>query len=736
MSMKMKKTLLALTLLLAQNYAQAQWTTDSAVNTQVRDIAGFSGTETKIATAPNGKTFISWAETIPSLGYRYRLQLLDVNGNKLWPAAGILVDSILGSALYRYDMKTDNEGNALVAVQDIRSAGTNIPVVFKVDQAGAMMWGAYGIQLNDTAQLSGLSPVIGVTTDNNVIVAWSASNGSRTFVSAQKFSPTGTPMWADNLRIRNTAATAEKYERPQIIRSEGEDVVIQYVKRTGSGLGVSTMFAQRYNATGLPVWAAPAQVSTKTIGFAYFPAPVSDGYNGFIVNFTTSNPVSASLSDAFLQRVYADGHTWNVTGNQLSVGSSTQKYEAGNLFVAGQNAYFAGIKETNSGQSAAGILVQKVDTAGNMMLGATAPVVLGLSSGAVSDIVNTGGMKDVGDGLIFQYVIGSAPSPMSMRAIKSTYAGVAAWPNSVALTVATGSKSKYVLGDYVGGQLVAAWSDDRNSTGGIYAQNLRRDGRIGVGPCPVITLSPATVPGDTVGRPYNAALSQTGSGGRLVYTVTTGTLPAGFTLSAAGVISGTATTPGTASFTVTVTDTNGCTGTANYTINTVCPTVSLAAFSAICDTARAYTLSGGLPAGGTYVGSNVTAGTFNAVAAGAGTHTIRYAYAIGTCKDTATQTIVVNHCGTGVPEVPGSDLFEVFPNPAQHKFTLNLKQGATGMVRIKMTSIAGQLIYKEEQAAVNGGFRKTYDFSGYPKGIYLLEVSHAKGTAQMKLILQ
>lgn len=735
--MKMNKALLVLLLLvLTQKTVHAQWTADTMVNTLVRDTVSMSGTETKVATAPNGKTFVSWAETIPGLGYRYRLQLLDVNGTRLWPSAGILVDSIMGSALFRYDMKTDNEGNALVAVQDIRSAGANIPVIFKVDQTGAMLWGAYGIQLNDTAQLSGLSPVIGVTGDNNVIVAWSASNGSRTFVSAQKFSTTGVPMWPDNLRIRNTAVPAERYERPQIIRSTADDVVIQYVKRTGSGLGVSTMFAQRYNTAGTAVWATPTQVSTKNIAFAYFPAPVSDGYGGFFVNFTTSNPVSASLSDAFVQRVYADGRIWNATGNQLSAGVSSHKFEAGNVFVASQNAYFAGIKETNTGQSAAGISVQKVDTAGNLMLGTSAVVLLPLSSGTGADIVNVGGMRDAQDGLVFQYVIGTLPAPVLMRAIKATYTGAAAWPASVAVSTVLSDKSKYVLSECVNGQLVAAWNDDRNTRGSVYAQNIRRDGRVGMAPCPVIAISPATLPGDTVGKAYNATLSQTGTGGRLAFTVTAGTLPAGITLSAAGVLSGTATTSGTSSFTVTVTDTNGCAGTISYTVNTACPLVTLSSFAPVCDTTRAFVLSGGLPAGGTYLGANVTNGVFNAVAAGVGSHAVRYAFSIGNCSDTFVQTIIVNDCATGVNEVPGSQLLEVFPNPAHNQFTLNVKQGATGAISIKVTSISGQLILKEEQTAVNGAFRKTYDFSAYPKGIYLLEISHGAGTAQRKLILQ
>jgi hypothetical protein len=76
--------------------------------------------------------------------------------------------------------------------------------------------------------------------------------------------------------------------------------------------------------------------------------------------------------------------------------------------------------------------------------------------------------------------------------------------------------------------------------------------------CPVITIAPPTLPGGTVGVAYSQAI--TGSGGTAPYTfgVTVGTLPAGLTLTAAGLLAGTPTTPGTVTFTIRGTDALGC----------------------------------------------------------------------------------------------------------------------------------------------------------------------------------
>tara|TARA_R110002050_G_scaffold221441_1_gene357332 strand:- start:130787 stop:134845 length:4059 start_codon:yes stop_codon:yes gene_type:complete len=63
--------------------------------------------------------------------------------------------------------------------------------------------------------------------------------------------------------------------------------------------------------------------------------------------------------------------------------------------------------------------------------------------------------------------------------------------------------------------------------------------------------------------------------------------------------------------------------TSTITVNAL-PNVSLAAFSDQCMSSTAVVLTGGIPAGGTYSGTNVTAGNFDASAAGLGSHTIYY----------------------------------------------------------------------------------------------------------------
>ncbi|MBL0969243.1 MAG: putative Ig domain-containing protein [Brevundimonas sp.] len=74
---------------------------------------------------------------------------------------------------------------------------------------------------------------------------------------------------------------------------------------------------------------------------------------------------------------------------------------------------------------------------------------------------------------------------------------------------------------------------------------------------PSISLSPTSLPGGTTGVAYSQSLSAAGGTGPYGFTIATGALPAGLTMTTAGVISGVPTVAGSASFTVRASDANG-----------------------------------------------------------------------------------------------------------------------------------------------------------------------------------
>ncbi|MEO7271062.1 MAG: ice-binding family protein [Vicinamibacterales bacterium] len=76
--------------------------------------------------------------------------------------------------------------------------------------------------------------------------------------------------------------------------------------------------------------------------------------------------------------------------------------------------------------------------------------------------------------------------------------------------------------------------------------------------CPTIALTPATAPNGTLGVAYSQLIAASGGAGPYSFSVAAGALPAGLTLSPAGVLSGTPTSAGSSTFTLRGTDAGGC----------------------------------------------------------------------------------------------------------------------------------------------------------------------------------
>ncbi len=101
---------------------------------------------------------------------------------------------------------------------------------------------------------------------------------------------------------------------------------------------------------------------------------------------------------------------------------------------------------------------------------------------------------------------------------------------------------------------------------------------------PTISIAPATLPNATAGRAYSQAITASGGTGPYTYAITAGSVPAGLTLSAAGVLSGTPTVAGISNFTVTATDSSigsgPYAGSRAYSVTTAVPAPVAGAVSA------------------------------------------------------------------------------------------------------------------------------------------------------------
>ena len=475
---------------------KGQWTTDTNLNTEVKDSAGTEESVPLSATTSGGQTFVSYFAQYNG-SYEMRLQLLDVQGNRLFGNGGLLVSNQPQStALYRYDMKVDADDNAIIAFQDERTGGNLHVVVYKIDIAGNFLWGANGIQLIDTASTQGLGPAIGITNASNVVIGWNANASSYKWVAFQKISSSGIVQWNDNMRIYDGSFT-HKYSRPTFAAAGTDDFTMLYAEETGNGLPPSVMFAQRYDGNGNNVWPNAVQVSAYTIPFFFFPEAISDNNDGFFVGFNTSNISFPTQGDVYMQHVDAGGTLWNPTGNLACALPNTQKFTASVHFDETHNSSWVLIKTTDVNQGMSGAAIQAFDISGNVLLGVNA-IQLAPIAAAYHDpndfCITT-------DGVISFYTTGSYPS-QSLQAVKNDFSGTLQWNGSpVDICTHLSGKDDLTAGLFANDQVIAVWDDNRYDYG-VYAQNITNDGQAGV----LTAINPNHTPGlSSVGLHPNPA---------------------------------------------------------------------------------------------------------------------------------------------------------------------------------------------------------------------------------------
>jgi uncharacterized protein YhjY with autotransporter beta-barrel domain len=127
---------------------------------------------------------------------------------------------------------------------------------------------------------------------------------------------------------------------------------------------------------------------------------------------------------------------------------------------------------------------------------------------------------------------------------------------------------------------------------------------------PAITVTPGTLPAATVATVYSRQLTASGGVAPYAYTVSSGSLPAGLSLSSSGLLSGTPTAAGSFTLTVQAEDAHLFTGTQSYTLSVASASVSLTPASLPNPTAEAAYTAALTATGGTapYTYS-VTSGT-------------------------------------------------------------------------------------------------------------------------------
>jgi hypothetical protein len=179
--------------------------------------------------------------------------------------------------------------------------------------------------------------------------------------------------------------------------------------------------------------------------------------------------------------------------------------------------------------------------------------------------------------------------------------------------------------------------------------------------CSTITLSPSSLSAAKTGTAYNQTITASGGNTPYTYSISSGSLPDGLSLSSSGIITGTPTSTTTSSFIIRATDSGGCTGTRAYSLTPSCASISISTSSlpfAYINSSYSTTLvaasgispytwslsSGSLPNGLSLSNAGDITGTPSAI--GSSTFTVRAADANG-CSATRSLTLTVKTLSLG-----------------------------------------------------------------------------------------
>ena len=182
---------------------------------------------------------------------------------------------------------------------------------------------------------------------------------------------------------------------------------------------------------------------------------------------------------------------------------------------------------------------------------------------------------------------------------------------------------------------------------------------------------------------------------------------------------------------VSVENVYGCTSSSTVTpvVINPNPVVTINPYGALCSYTAPFTMSNGLPAGGTYTGDGITSNIFYPADAGVGASIVTYTYEdVNNCSASAQTTIEVNDCA-GIDEEEKS-YFSLFPNPNNGQF--QVVSSGTPMDHIVIYDAQGKMVFNE---SYSGTFTLEFDLNAYSNGVYYIEINSDQTQERIPLII-
>lgn len=469
----MKKVNLIILFLIAMGVGlQAQWSDNPDSNTVVCQLPGDQAVP-KIAAGPTGDIYAGWFSN-DSGNYDVRLQRFDSDGNALWEENGLLVSNHPAMTwLTDWDLKVDQDNHVILTFQDIRNAGNNNIYAYRISPEGDFIWGADGLELSNSTAFDA-SPKALVTSDNNVVIAWSAELET---IIMHKISPEGNLLWGQGGIILDEV---NSLSWPQLLALDNDEFLLKYYEDSGVPWSpVRHLFVQKFDADGAAVWAQPATVSdmggisawTQIISF------VGDGNGGCFLAWNDDRDMNMQ-EDCYLQYIDNTGSAiFGEDGMEISLLAGNQRFYPKVVFFSETEGLYVYWRETDGGENNIGISGQKLNLAGQRLWGNNGNTIIPL---APNNRILAGVSAGDNDQVMIVYEEAHDAVNSLMKGMLLDENGDFVWTEEqVTMSSVLSEKIHPSLTEFANDKWVAIWTDRRDDIGDTYAQNINFDGSLG-----------------------------------------------------------------------------------------------------------------------------------------------------------------------------------------------------------------------------------------------------------------
>jgi len=470
----MKKLFLLYIFILLAGYASAQWSANTALNTVVCDTTS-EQLLPKIGMTSDGGCYIGWFDSRAG-GYAVYLQKLNAQGEKQFPAGGLLVsNNPQSSSLVDWDLAVDDSNCCVLAFTDTRAGSSINPYAYRISPTGQFLWGPNGIALTDSVNVYQANPKVIITSDGNAVIPWQYNNK----IGIVKINKAGTKVWGSTpLMVIGNPSIGEKFNFPIGVKSDSASFILYWMGYTGSFISPANYktYTQKFSSAGTRLWGNP-QDTIWSLGSAqgtYQPQIISDGNNGAIYVWQS---YVAGPTNCYVQRKNSAGQIqFPVNGVAVADVNTNLRFSPAVCYMPSTQETYVFWQEKNSSQSQIGVYGQKLSSTGTLLWPTTGFIFKPMDGNSFNSL--WAHSRDSNAMVYYTELVTSGGG--LIKAFRVNRSGAFTWGTGILTPGSnTSGKGRMVVGVNQNNMSIVAFGDARNDAGGIYAQNINYNGSFG-----------------------------------------------------------------------------------------------------------------------------------------------------------------------------------------------------------------------------------------------------------------